>query len=146
MNVPLKKVSDTLTSLQADPDLIKRVMVKLSEDKPIDTKDDEPKPKKQFGVFILQPNGEPLPEDLTGWIYQINEGEHIGSAFDRVAKAAAIFNTSKKAKKRQVKLSGEAFELIPAKTFKEVGMAVKTKLPVWVVAIPQEVPSVASDT
>lgn len=140
--VDIDLVAEVITKL-VDADTAKRAIVLLSRTakEEGDEKAKEPKPKKQFGVFILQPAGVTLPEDMTGWVFQVNEETHLPSVLGAVAVAAATYNSTKKGRKNPVKSTGEAFEAIPAKLFKEFGgLSVKTKLPVWILPAPSVLP------
>lgn len=143
--VNLERVAEVLRKL-VEPEVAAAVIRQLSkaEDKGEGEEEKVPKPKKQWGVFILQVDGVELPKDMTGWVFQVDESDHLATCFDRVAKAGAVYNTTKKGSKRPVRLTGEAFDMVPAKLFKECQIGVKTKLPIWIVPVPQKLPSADS--
>lgn len=102
--------------------------------------DKPPRQKKQFCI-VLADHGN-LPEDIIGWVVQIPEDSAPQSVTERIPKAAAEFNTTKKGRRMPVLSVGEALEVIPARLFKEVGIAVKTKQPVLAVPLVNDITAV----
>lgn len=115
-----------------------------------------PTVKKQWLFMLSDPTGRFTNEfleasgigALTGWVVQIPE-EHAPHVLrGHVCEAAHHFNSTKKGRLVPVQTVGEACENIPAKIFKEYGIWLKTKLPVYAIPVSSEIagtPSVLGD-
>lgn len=157
--VSLELVQEVMVDLDVNPDTrtsimraIQRAAERLAEDA-----EKEPKAKQQFVIVV--PRGEPtvLPPDREGglptaysgepleigWVVQIPESDSPAVSADRIIKAAYAHNETKKGRRMPVKTFGEACEVVPAKLLKEAGVAVKTRMPVQVVTICNELPKEA---
>lgn len=92
----------------------------------------EEKIKMEFFI-VLADSYKNIPDNLTGWVVQAEEGSRPESIIDKIEKAKDNYNNSKKGMKSPATSIGEAIEAVGPKYFKEEGISVKTKLPVWCV-------------
>lgn len=101
-----------------------------------------PPVKKQFVMLVSDPLGqiEQANHDMTGWIVQIPEDEDPRTARDRLIKAAYDFNATPKGSRLPVESIGEACEAVPARIAKEHQLWIKTKEPLQLVPIENEIP------
>ena len=97
-----------------------------------ETDEKPPKQKKQYIIVVSDPDKQ-ITQELTGWVIQIPEEESILSVRDNIHKSLYDFNASRRGRKLPVETIGEGFESVQAKTFKNCGIYVKTKTPVFVV-------------
>jgi hypothetical protein len=104
-----------------------------------------PAVKKQFSILISDPDGKLPSGEFTGWVLQIPEDASVTSTCERIHKAAYEFNTTKKGRQMPAKTMGDALENVPAKHFKEQGIWVKTKAPVFMLTTNNEIPMERSD-
>lgn len=101
----------------------------------------EPAPKKQFVIILSDPLGEvPGDLELIGWVLQIPENDPPAVALDRLHRAAAAFNATKRGQKYPAKSFGEACEVVGGRFLKEHAVAVKTRIPVQVIRTDNELP------
>lgn len=113
------------------PTTLREIIEELNEIiQPADDDVKPPKAKQQYVALIADATGA-IKTDLTGWVVQIPEDASPASLLDRVMAAAHDFNSSKKGRLLPVKTVGEAFESAGRKWFKNQGVAVKTKLPIY---------------
>lgn len=99
---------------------------------------DEPKTapiKKQFAVLVADSDGELSDKELMGWVLQLPEDEPMQSVSEKLTRVAKAFNLSKKGRRYPVETVGETCENVPAKIFKEQKLWLKTKTPVLIVPI-----------
>lgn len=100
--------------------------------------DDEPKTapvKKQFVVLAADSTGELADKEIMGWVLQLPEDEPMQSISEKITRVAKAFNLSKKGRRYPVETVGETCENVPAKIFKEQKLWLKTKTPVLIVPI-----------
>lgn len=114
-----------------------------------DTEEKPPAIKKQFAILISDPLGM-LPDghDFVGWVLQIPESENVTTTEERIANGAHLYNTTKKGRLMPVQTIGEAIENVPTKHFKEYGVWVKTRVPVFMSRTRNEIadtPSILAD-
>ena len=136
------EVSQAAEIIKKYPDVSPSTLREIIEEmnaltKPADEEEKAPAVKKQF-VFILSDATGKIKEridanNLVGWVVQIPENASPFSTMDRVFKGAYDFNASKKGRLIPVRAHGDAFEVIPARFWREHDLAIKTKLPVAVV-------------
>ena len=102
---------------------------------------DEPKVapvKKQFVVLVADNDGELAEKELMGWVLQLPEDEPMQSVPEKITRVAKAFNLSKKGRRYPVETVGETCENVSAKIFKEQKLWLKTKTPVLIVPIDNE--------
>lgn len=104
--------------------------------------DKEPPVKKQFVVFLSDPEGaHRSPRDLVGWVAQIPEDAEPDGAEERLYAAARDFNLTPKGRRMPLKTVAEACEFGSAKINKEHGLWIRTKEPVPVVPVFNRIPA-----
>lgn len=145
--IDVNKVAEILKRNELEPALLRQIVEEMNL--LVQPEVDEEKPpalKKQFAILISDPENR-LPEgnDFVGWVLQVPENESVLTTTERIWKGAYEFNTTKKGRLMPAKTIGEALEHIPAKHFKEVGVSVKTKVPVLMLKTDNEIPTEESD-
>ncbi len=104
--------------------------------------DKEPPCKKQFVVFLSDPEGaHRSPRDLVGWVAQIPEDDEPDGAEERLYAAARDFNLTPKGLRMPLKTVAEACEFGSAKINKEHGLWIRSKEPVPVVPVFNKIPA-----
>lgn len=101
-----------------------------------------PRKKKQFNIIISDPENK-IPQDveLTGWITQMDEDEPVTSALDKIYAAIYDYNAST-TKKDKYTTVGDACLTLKSKFFKNAGITIKTKEPVFVQITDNNIPTV----
>jgi hypothetical protein len=99
-----------------------------------------PAPKKQLVMLVSDPEGKIESGSLVGWIVAIPEDESPVMAPELILRAANDFNTTPKGRRLPVETYGEACESVSAKFFKEHGVAIRTKTPVYVITTVNKLP------
>lgn len=100
-----------------------------------------PSLKKQFSIVLADDDGILDGKDLIAWVVQIPEGDSVTVAPERIIRAAYEYNTTPKGRRLPVKTIGDACETVSAKLFKEQNIWVKTKTPVFVLAVHNKIPT-----
>ncbi len=140
--IDVNKVAEILKKNQVDPKVLRQIIEEMNI--LTQAEGDEEKPpavKKQWAILISDPE-ERLPKsDFVGWVLQIPEDDSIATTQDRIFRATYEFNTTKKGRLLPPKTIGEAIENVPAKHFKEVGLWVKSKIPVLMLKTDNEIPT-----
>ncbi len=140
--IDVNKVAEILKKNQVDPKVLRQIVEEMNI--LTQAEGDEEKPpavKKQWAILISDPE-ERLPKsDFVGWVLQIPEDDSIATTQDRIFRATYEFNTTKKGRLLPPKTIGEAIENVPAKHFKEVGLWVKSKIPVLMLKTDNEIPT-----
>jgi hypothetical protein len=98
-----------------------------------------------FYKHIILEQLRKLHVDRVGWVLQIPEDESPATTQDRIFRAAYDFATTRKGRLMPAKTVAEALENIPAKHFKEVGVWVKTKIPVLMLTTDNQIPYERAD-
>ena len=109
---------------------------------------DEPKVapvKKQFVVLVADSDGELVDKEMMGWVLQLPEDEPMQSVPEKITRVAKAFNLSKKGRRYPVETVGETCENVPAKIFKEQKLWLKTKTPVLIVPVDNDLDLDAKD-
>ena len=109
---------------------------------------DEPKVapiKKQFVVLVADSDGELMDKEMMGWVLQLPEDEPMQSVPAKITRVAKAFNLSKKGRRYPVETVGETCENVPAKIFKEQKLWLKTKTPVLIVPVDNDLDLDAKD-
>ena len=99
---------------------------------------DEPKiapVKKQFVVLAADSDGELTGKEIMGWILQLPEDEPMQSVPEKITRVAKAFNLSKKGRRYPVETVGETCENVSAKIFKEQKLWLKTKTPILIIPV-----------
>lgn len=139
--IDVNKVAEILKKNQVDPKVLRQIVEEMNI--LTQAEGDEEKPptvKKQWAILISDPE-ERLPKaDFVGWVLQIPEDDSVATTQDRIFRATYEFNTTKKGRLLPPKTVGEAIENVPAKHFKEVGLWVKSKIPVLMLKTDNEIP------
>ena len=99
----------------------------------------EPKPKQEY-VILLAADRKDLPEDLTGWVLQMDEGISHKKLPKLLENVYFQYNASKKGQQDPANTLGAALEMAQPKVFKAEGLALKTRSSVWCVAVPNKAP------
>ncbi|MFA5265000.1 MAG: hypothetical protein WC378_14345 [Opitutaceae bacterium] len=144
--IEINQVAEILKRNKADPALLRAVVQEMNllaqaaaeEEKP-------PAVKKQFVILVSDPDGRFPKHDFAGWVLQIPEEESPVTTTERIFRASYEFNSSKKGHLLPVKTVGEAIENVPAKSFKEAEVWVKTKTPVLILTTDNEIPKDKGD-
>lgn len=90
--------------------------------------------KKQFLVLVSEPE-DGLPKDLTGWVVQLPEDEDPREVAGKIADVASAFNSSPKGQRLPVTSFGDACQSLPTKLLKERDVWIKTREPVRVIPV-----------
>lgn len=140
--IEVNKVAEILKKNEISPAILRRIIEELNVAAQPEGGDEEKPPavKKQFVILLSDPDGKMPKHDFVGWVLQIPENESVATTQDRIHRSVYDFNATKKGRLMPVKTVGEAMEHIPAKTFKEADVWVKTKTPVLIVKTDNEVP------
>jgi hypothetical protein len=139
--IDVNKVAEILKKNQVDPKVLRQIVEEMNILTQAEGDDEKPPAvKKQWAILISDPE-ERLPKtDFVGWVLQIPEDDSVATTQDRIFRAAYEFNTTKKGRLLPPKTVGEALENVPAKHFKEVGLWVKSKIPVLMLKTDNEIP------
>ncbi len=141
--IEVAKIADILRQNELEPAVMRRILEqinKVTEEAAVAEDEKPPAQKKQFVILVSDPDGQMPEHELAGWVLQIPEDASPLSLQERVHKAAYDFNATRRGRKLPVETMGEAFESVPAKNFKEVEVAVKTKTPVLVLTTDNKLP------
>lgn len=140
--IDVNKVAEILKKNQVDPKILRQIVEEMNILTQAEGDDEKPPAvKKQFAILISDPNDRLPKTDFVGWVLQIPEDESVVTTQDRIFRATYEFNATKKGRLMPPKTVGEALENVPAKHFKEVGVWVKTKIPVLMLKTDNEIPS-----
>ena len=110
-------------------------MVESDEEKP-------PRKKKQFNIIVSDPEGK-IPQDveLIGWVTQMDEDEPIESALNKIYTAVYDYNATSKSKDKYATV-GDACMNLKSKFFRNAGISIKTKEPIFVQVTNNQIPVV----
>lgn len=137
--VEVDLVKMVLQRAKIDAKKISDIMEEINYEIKINDDEEKEKPvKKQFVILVSDPSGKLA--DYTGWVVQIPEDESPLTAVERLQQGAYAFNRSPKGQRNKVLSIAEACEYGSAKLFKEEKIWIKTKMPVEVVSIKNELP------
>lgn len=144
--IDIAKAAEIIKKNQVAPKDIRRILeeMNLVVQPEGDEEEKAPPVKKQFVVLLSDPEGKLkfLRTDFVAWVLQIPESESPVTTENRIRRAVADYNTTKKGRLYPVRTVGEGLENVPAKFMKEAELWVKTKTPVLVIKtnnlIPQE--------
>lgn len=101
----------------------------------------EPPVKKQFAVFLNDPEGTfRSPRGLVGWVAQIPEDDLPEGLEERLYAAARDYNLTPRGRRMPLKTVAEACEFGSPKINKEHGLWIRTKEPVPVIPILNNIP------
>lgn len=144
--IDVNAAAEVLKRKDLDPALLREVIEEFNHIAQPEVEDEKaPAVKKQFSILISDPEGKLPSGEFTGWVLQIPEDASVLSAPERIYKAAYEFNTTKKGRLMPAKTMADAIENIPAKHFKEQGVWVKTKAPVFMLTTDNAIPMEKSD-
>lgn len=105
-------------------------------------KEKPPRIKKQFNIIVSDPEHKiPAGVELTGWVTQMNEDEPITSALTKIYTAVYDFN-AQSGRNDKFKSVGDACQNLKTKFFKNAGITIKTKEPVFVQITNNKIPTV----
>lgn len=116
---------------------------KQEPDKSIESDEEKPpRKKKQFNIIVSDPEGK-IPQDveLTGWVTQMDEDEPIESALNKIYAAVCDYNAMSKSKDKYTTV-GDACMNLKSKFFKNAGISIKTKEPIFVQVTNNQIPVV----
>lgn len=136
--IELELVKRILKRAELESDVLSEIMGELQSVVEEETEPTEPKiapVKKQFVVLVADNNDVLAGHELAGWVLQLPEDEPMQSVGDKVKCAAKAFNLSKKGRRYPVSTVGETCENVPARIFKEQKLWLKTKEPVLLVPV-----------
>lgn len=110
-------------------------LVESDEEKP-------PRKKKQFNIIVSDPEGK-IPQDveLIGWVTQMDEDEPIESALNKIYTAVYDYNATSKSKDKYATV-GDACMNLKSKFFRNAGISIKTKEPIFVQVTNNQIPVV----
>lgn len=139
--IDINKAAEILKKNRVDPKVLRQIVEEMNLLTQAETDEEKPPAvKKQWAILISDPE-ERLPKtDFVGWVLQVPEDESVATTQDRIFRATYDFNTTKKGRLLPAKTVGEALENVPAKHFKEVGLWVKSKIPVLMLKTDNEIP------
>lgn len=130
MKLTISEVQEALARSNVEPkqqesviNHLQDVLKELDEEK---HQNPTPKEKNEFGVIILDENGD-IKVDTAALIYQIEVGQDHNTVPDRIRAVVKEFNSTKKGLKNPIKSVTEAFQYIAPKLFKNNGIIRKTK-------------------
>lgn len=141
--IEVAQVADILRKSQLEPAAMRRILEAINKitEEAAAAEEEKPAPvKKQFVILVSDPEGHIPVAELAGWVLQIPEEASPLSLQERINKAAADFNATRRGRKLPVETVDEALESVPAKNFTEVEMWVKTKQPVLVLTTDNKLP------
>lgn len=142
--IEVNKVAEILKKNQVDPKVLRQIVEEMNILTQAEANEEKPPTvKKQWAIMISDPEDRLPKTDFVGWVLQLPENESIVTAQDRIFRATYEFNATKKGRLFPPKTVGEAIENVPAKHFKEVGVWVKTKIPVLMLKTNNEIPTEA---
>lgn len=142
--IDVSKVAQIIKRNMVSPAVLRKIIEEMNLAVQPDSLDEEKEPpvKKKFVILVSDPQNRLPKEDFVGWVLQLPESDSVATVPDRVLRSAEEYHSSKKGRMFPVKTVGEAIENVPAKTFKDSELWVKTKVPVLVLrtdnCIPQE--------
>lgn len=110
-------------------------LVENDEEKP-------PRKKKQFNIIVSDPESK-IPQDveLIGWVTQMDEDEPIESALNKIYTAVYDYNATSKSKDKYATV-GDACMNLKSKFFRNAGISIKTKEPIFVQVTNNQIPVV----
>lgn len=101
-----------------------------------------PRKKKQFSIIVSDPEGKiPQGVELTGWVTQMDEDEPVDSAVLKICNAVYDYNANT-TKRDKYTTIGDACMNLKSKYFKNAGISIKTKEPVFVQVTNNIIPTV----
>lgn len=112
-------------------------------DKSVESDEEKPpRKKKQFNIIVSDPEGKiPQGVELTGWVTQMDEDEPIESALNKIYTAVYDYNATSKSKDKYATV-GDACMNLKSKFFKNAGISIKTKEPIFVQVTNNIIPTV----
>ena len=120
----------------ADEDITQKAlaeMQRLAAEEAASKPERPPAEKKLLSII------RPVDTTEIAWIVSHPEEMPPAEIPGKIREAAATYNTTRKGRKAPAKSLGQAMELVPAKIFKEFRISVRTKLPVTMLAMAQDV-------
>lgn len=116
---------------------------KQEPDKSVESDEEKPpRKKKQFNIIVSDPEGKiPQGVELTGWVTQMDEDEPIESALNKIYTAVYDYNATSKSKDKYATV-GDACMNLKSKFFKNAGISIKTKEPIFVQVTNNQIPVV----
>lgn len=104
----------------------------------------EPPVKKQFAVFLSDPEGAlRSPRGLVGWVAQIPEDDLPEGLEERLYAAARDYNLTPRGRRMPLKTVAEVCEFGSAKINKEHRLWIRSKEPVPVIPVLNNIPKEA---
>ena len=138
----INSILDEIKSQTDALDLIADISDKMNPDEESEEKEKTPRKKKQFNIIVSDPEGKiPTGTELVGWVTQMDEGEPITSALHKIHTAVYDFN-NQTGRNDKFTTVGDACQNLKTKFFKNVGIAIKTKEPVFVQITNNRIPTV----
>jgi hypothetical protein len=141
--IEINRVAAILKDNEVDPKIIRKILEEMNALAQEEAGGDDAKPlpvKKQFTILISDPDGALPKDDFTGWVLQLPEAESPATVQERILRATHDYNATRKGRLNPARTVGEALENVPAKSFKEVDLFVKTKTPVHMLRTDNEIP------
>ncbi len=143
INTPLVATTTTKNEVEDDIPIFVTPSKVNKEESNLDS-EGEPKVKKEY-LIVLSAKAEELPADLTGWVFQVDEGTRKDEISSKLVTAYEVYNASKKGQQDPANTIGEAIEIAPPKVFKNEGLYVKTRSSVWCISIENTPPEADND-
>lgn len=113
---------------------------RLSAEESAESEETAERTKRKF--VVLRPPFDEKDKDPSvsvAWVLQIPEECPDATVWDIVRDVIAMYNVTRSGRKRPVVSYGEAFEVIPARFWREKQVLVKTKLAAFSIAAPSNI-------
>lgn len=145
MKLTIEIIQQAAKQSGLNPDEQLRLIETLS-DMTADEPEKEPTPrvKKQFVILASRQSLTTEGAAKIGWVCQLAENESPETVYDRVKRAADVFNCTKNGRFNPVQTLGGACENVKAGILKGEGVWVKTKTPVYIIDADNELPDAPS--
>lgn len=113
--------------------------LKAVEEEKKEEKENGPKQKNQFVVFVMD-DGSLTGKDLIGYVIQIPENASPAAARDSFVNAVRGYNNgTRKAKKYPVKTIGDGMSAVKGKWLKDSKIKVKTKEAILIIPVKNDI-------
>lgn len=132
MKISIEELNQILAETKVDPETAQKIVSEaeaLVEEKKSETSG-EKKTKNQFIVVAVGADEDTKLFDATLHLVQVPSSKNQDELEGDIELAIKAFNGTKKGSKKPIKFFAEAFEIMPRRHFKEIGIQAKTKSPV----------------
>ena len=140
MKIDIENVIEALKISKVNPDdqdkVVKYLEKVIEEEKQDRAENKVKKAKPELGVILLDNSGEIKNDSISALIYEAPPNSNHNETLDKIKKAAAEFNNTKKGQKQPVKTFSDAFATVKPKQFKTQNLKKKVKHPVICLVTP----------